>query len=383
MSERRIIWILLKKNIKFWICLALIIVIVMLAIIGPSLTPYKPSDIIIEEYIVDKDQVNQLRYEIASKYNVDALKDTMVDEFIRYSMYISRNEVNTTISRLEKQGYKVYGVYETADPEIVRIGYTIPDKSLIKIYMRSQPPSSKHPFGTDKLCNDVFSATVYGLRVSLSVGVIAAIVATLVGTLLGLLAGYLGGWVDSVVDGATNLLLAIPTVFIMLMIGLFYVMGSREGGPQTIMGQELRNILFLGVAIGLLSWHWTARAVRAQVSALKASDFVAISRLSGNSAIKIIGKEVLPNIASYILLVFVIQLANALGTVVTLEFLGIKAAEWSLFAKINQYLQMGELWGGGWWSLFIPGTIIVIMITSLYIIVLALEEIFNPRLRKA
>jgi peptide/nickel transport system permease protein len=116
--------------------------------------------------------------------------------------------------------------------------------------------------------------------------------------------------------------------------------------------------------------------------ALKISDYIIVSKLSGNSDLKIIIRDILPNIASYVLLVFVIQLANGLSTAVTLEFLGIKASDWSLFARVNQWLQMGVLWAGIWWAWLIPGIIIVALITSLYLIVLALDEVFNPRLRK-
>lgn len=291
MSERRVIWRLLKKNTKFWICISLISFVVLLAVIGPYLTHYKP------------------------------------------------NQVLPT---------------------------------------RSQPPSIKHPFGTDNLGFDVFSATVYGLRVSLSVGLVAAITATVIGVVLGLLAGYTGGVVDSLIDGGTNLLLTMPTVFILIIIGTFYITGKQVPGTM----KDFYNILLLGALIGALSWHWTARSVRSQVAALKVSDFIAVSKLSGNQTLKIIVKDIIPNIGSYVLLVFVIQLANALGTAVTLEFLGIKASEWSLFARIQQWLQMGALITGVWWAWLIPGVLVVILIASLYILVIALEEVFNPRLRK-
>ncbi|MEM4718334.1 MAG: ABC transporter permease [Desulfurococcaceae archaeon] len=284
-------WMLLRRNKRFWTCLSIVLLVVMLAIIGPYLTIYRPVD------------------------------------------------------------------------------YTSP---------RIPPLTPGHPFGTDNLGYDVFSSTVYGLRVSLSVGLIAASVATLTGTILGLVAGYKGGLVDSVIEGATNLLLSMPTVFVMIIIGSFYLQAE---GAQTSW-RELQNILFLGCVIGILLWHWTARAVRSQVAALKVSDYIATSRLCGNSDLKIIFKDILPNIASYILLVFVIQLANSLATAVTLEFLGIKASDWSLFARVNQWLQMGVLWAGVWWAWFIPGAIIVALISSLYLIVLSLDEVFNPRLRK-
>lgn len=284
-------WILIRQNKRFWTSLAVVIAVVLLAAIGPFLTPYRPIDVVTP---------------------------------------------------------------------------------------RLPPLSPGHPFGTDNLGYDVYSSTVYGLRVSLMVGLIAAIVATGIGTFLGLIAGYKGGLVDSVVDGAANLLLTLPTIFVMIIVGAFYLQTVAGKSPY----QELINILFLGSIIGVLSWHWTARAVRSQVLAIKVSEYVIVSKLSGNPDRRIIMRDILPNLASYILLVFVIQLANGLATAVTLEFLGIKASDWSLFARVNQWLQMGVLWAGVWWAWFIPGAIIVALIASLYLIVLSLDEVFNPRLRR-
>lgn len=290
---KSITWILLKRNLKFWACLTVIVSVVGLAFIGPHLTPYKPLD------------------------------------------------------------------------------YTVP---------KLPPLTPDHPFGTDNLGYDIFSATVYGLRVSLSVGVMAAIVATTIGTILGLLAGYKGGLADSIIDSVTILILTMPSAFILIILGTFYVQAEAGGRPGG--WGDVKNIVFLGSMIGLLMWHWTARAVRSQVAALKVSEYVAVSKLSGNSDLKIIVKEILPNLASYISLVFVIQLANGLLTAVTLEFLGIKASDWSLFARIMQWIQMGALTAHVWWAWTIPGAILVAFIASLYLIVLSLEEVFNPRLRR-
>ncbi len=229
------------------------------------------------------------------------------------------------------------------------------------------PPSFKHPFGTDYFGYDVFSEVVYGIRVSLSVGLIAALIATLIGVILGMIAGLRGGIVDAIIDTLINIFLSIPPILIMILLAVY--IGKR-------------GILEMGLIIGILSWQWTARAVRAQVSALRTSDFIASSYLSGNSYIKVLFKDVLPNIASYMFLSFVIQLSTAILTVVTLEFFGLGASEWSLGAII----QYSVLWGGiplglWWWFLF-PGIIIVALIASLYILVISLEEVFNPRLRR-
>ncbi|MEM3998633.1 MAG: ABC transporter permease [Ignisphaera sp.] len=374
-KERSIVWLLLKRNIGFWICLGIVLFVVLLAIVGPLFAKYGPQETVTIVRIVNASDANRVAEELRERYGLAPadISISMYSIIKQLSNTTNTTELNTLAEECKSQGMQVK-IYTQPIP---RIECYDPSKMMVVAYIRSKPPSLDFPFGVDKQGYDIFSSTVYGLRVSLSVGVIAAIVATIVGTVLGLLAGYMGGWVDALIDAITNLLIAIPTVFLMLMIGLFYVVGGSA------VGREVQNMVFLGLTVGLLSWQWVSRAVRAQVSALKASDFVSVSMLSGNSTIKIIFKDILPNIASYIFLVFVIQLANALGTVVTLEFLGIKAAEWSLFARINQYLMLGEHWSGNWWTLFIPGAIVVAMIASLYLMVLSLEEVFNPRLRKA
>ncbi|MCY0868554.1 MAG: ABC transporter permease [Desulfurococcus sp.] len=228
------------------------------------------------------------------------------------------------------------------------------------------PPTLNHPFGTDYFGYDVFAEVVYGIRVSLSVGVIAAIVATTIGVLLGMIAGLKGGWIDSLVEFATNTFLTIPSLLVILLITAY--MGRRE-------------ITDMGLLIGAFSWPWTARAVRSQVAALKASDYVSLSYLSGNSSFRVLYKDILPNIASYILLVFVIQFSGGILAVVTLEFLGMGAAEWSLGAILNLAVIWGAVTLDVWWWFF-PGIIIVLLMSSLYILVISLEEVFNPRLRR-
>lgn len=273
-------WRYLRRNRKFLLSVSIILVIIMLAVIGPSLTPYEPN--------------------------------------------------------------------KPAGP----IG---------------SPPSSKYIFGTDYFGYDVFAETVYGLRISLQAGLVGALVATLIGVLLGLIAGFRGGLVDSVIEIFTNIILAIPSLLIIILI-ITYV--------------KARGIFELGLLVGIFSWPWTARAVRSQVAALKASDYVKISRLSGNSDAKILFKDILPNIASYTLLVFVIQLSGSILAITTLEFFGLGASQWSL----GGILQLATLWGavplGMWWWFGFPGLILVALLASLYTLVASLEEVFNPALRR-
>lgn len=245
-------------------------------------------------------------------------------------------------------------------PLITKYGPRTPTGAL------ASPPSLEHPFGVDYFGYDVFAQTVYGIRISLIAGVIAAIIATIIGVSLGMIAGLKGGWVDSVIEIITQTFLAIPYILLVLLI--INYMGRR-------------GIAEMGLLIGLFAWPWTARAVRSQVAAISRYDYISLSRLSGNGFFKVIYKDILPNLASYTLLVFVLQLNSAILAVVTLEFLGLGATEWSLGAILNLAVIWGAISLDIWWWWLFPGIIIILLITSLFVLVVSLEEIFNPRLR--
>ncbi|ADI31914.1 ABC transporter permease [Staphylothermus hellenicus] len=231
----------------------------------------------------------------------------------------------------------------------------------------ASPPSLEHPFGVDYFGYDVFAQVVYGIRISLSAGVVAAIVATLIGAFLGIIAGFKGGWVDSSVEILTHIFLSIPYILLVLLI---------------INYMATRGIVILGLLVGLFSWPWLARAVRSQVAALSRYGYVYLSLLSGNSSLKVIFKDILPNLASYILLSFVLQLNSAILAVVTLEFLGLGAAEWSLGGIVNLAVMWGAVSLDIWWWWLFPGIIMIALISSLIILTVSLEEVFNPRLRR-
>jgi len=231
----------------------------------------------------------------------------------------------------------------------------------------SLPPSPRHPLGTNMFGYDVFSQTVYGLRSSILVGFLGGAIATLIGVLIGFVAGYKGGLVDEGLMVLTNILLVIPTLALLIVIAAYL---------------PYRGIVVESVIIGLTSWPWTARAVRAQTLALRQRDFVLVARMSGESPLAIILGEIAPNMLSYIFMVFILQFGGAILNAVGLDFIGLGPTRG---VSLGIILQQAVLWNaiqlGLWWWAIPPGLVIALLLTSLYMVNTGLDEVFNPRLR--
>ena len=166
------------------------------------------------------------------------------------------------------------------------VGPFINDRNpLFAVGGRFDPPSAKVWLGTDVIGNDVFLQLMHGVGTSLKIGLIAGIVATFLGVLIGTFSGYLGGWLDEALMGATNVIITIPTIVILILLSV---------------SLETRSLLSLGLVIGVTSWPWTARAVRAQTASLRTREHVDIAKLSGAKTLSIILWEILP----YMLAIF-------------------------------------------------------------------------------
>jgi peptide/nickel transport system permease protein len=230
------------------------------------------------------------------------------------------------------------------------------------------PPSREHWLGTDHLGIDMWSLLVYGLRSSLYVGLLAGVVATLVGTLIGVYGGYKGGLLDDVLTVATNLFLVIPTLIVLILLS-----SSLEEG---------RSLTLIALLIGLTTWTWSARAVRAQSSSLRHRDHVALARINGYGTFHIVTLHILPYLASYIFMVFILQTASGILTEASISMLGLGPYDSvSLGTILNEAIRNEALGDGAWWA-FLPATVLVTVIAfSLYIVNTAMESVFNPRLR--
>jgi peptide/nickel transport system permease protein len=238
-----------------------------------------------------------------------------------------------------------------------------------RVGLAYMPPSREHWLGTDHLGLDMLSLLIMGLRASLFVGLLAGSVATLLGTLIGVYGGYKGGWLDDVFTVATNLFLVIPTLIVLILLS-----GSLDEG---------RSLTLIALIIGCTTWTWSARAVRAQSSSLRARDHVALARINGYGTLPIVILHILPYLLSYIFMVFILQTASGILTEASISMLGLGPYDSiSLGTILNEAIKNEALGDGAWWA-FVPATVLVTVIAfSLYIINTSMESVFNPRLRK-
>lgn len=230
------------------------------------------------------------------------------------------------------------------------------------------PPSADAWLGTDNLGHDVFVNLMYGTQTSLYIGLLAGAVATLIGTLIGLVAGYRGGVLEEVLMAFTNIMLAIPAIVVLILLSV---------------ALSSRSTVTLAVVIGVTSWTWTARAVRAQTSSVRAREHLDVARLSGAGTPSILGLDILPFLLSYIWMAFVLQVAGAILAEAALAMLGLGPSGElvSLGNMLHWSLANEALRTGAWWA-FIPPTVFLTLITfTLFMMQSSLDEVFNPRLR--
>jgi peptide/nickel transport system permease protein len=208
-------------------------------------------------------------------------------------------------------------------------------------------PSGTAWLGTDNFGRDVFTQLMYGTQTSLIIGLLAGLVATLIGVFIGTIAGYVGGWLEEALMAITNVVITIPSIVILILLSIAI---------------NNRSIFTMGIIIGITSWPWTARAVRAQASSLRTRDHVEIARLSGAGTLSLIFWEILPFMLSYVVMAFVLQLSSGILTEATLSMLGLGP---SGSVSLGIMLQWALLWEsvrtGAWWA-FIPPTLFLTLI---------------------
>ncbi len=248
----------------------------------------------------------------------------------------------------------IYPLFNRNDPlEMIALAY--------------QPPDSKLLLGSDNFGRDLFLELIYGIRTSLQVGLIAGVFATAIGLVIGLASGYIGGMIDNLLTAITNIFIVIPSFVILILISVSI---------------DSRSSFVTAVIIGITSWPWTARAVRAQTSSLRNRDHVNIAKISGYSTPRIIISEILPYIASYVVMAFVLQTASGILSEASISMLGLGPYNTiSLGIIMNWALVFEAPVAGAWWA-FIPAAISIAIITfSLYMMNTGMDEIFNPKIR--
>jgi peptide/nickel transport system permease protein len=247
--------------------------------------------------------------------------------------------------------------------------YPLIDKKspLEMVALAYQPPSHDHILGSDNFGRDLFLELVYGIRTSMKVGLIAGLCATVIGLVIGLLAGYIGGLTDNLLTAITNIFIVIPSFIILILISVSI---------------NSRSSLITALVIGITSWPWTARAVRAQTTSLRNRDHVNIAKISGLSTARIIISEILPYIASYVVMAFVLQMASGILSEAAISMLGLGPFNTiSLGIIMNWALTFEAPVSGAWWAFIPPAFAIAVITFSLYLMNTGMDEIFNPKIR--
>ncbi len=227
------------------------------------------------------------------------------------------------------------------------------------------------PLGTDNFGRDVLKELVSACGTSIMIGLIAGAVATLIGLTFGLLAGYLGGIYDDIIMFITNVFTVIPGFILLILISYS-------------IGQEQRGASVVALVIGLTSWTWTARSVRSQVISLRNRDHVNLSKLSGHSLFRIILIDILPYIASYVVMAFILQVSSGILSEAQLSLLGLgpKTTEVpTLGLMMNWAMLYSAHTNGTWWAYFPVIVTITLISFSLNLMNTGLDQVFNPTLR--
>ncbi|MBC7476810.1 MAG: ABC transporter permease, partial [Pseudorhodobacter sp.] len=232
-------------------------------------------------------------------------------------------------------------------------------------------PSLKYILGTDFFGRDLYAAMVVGMWQTAAIGLVAGGLGTLIGVVLGFVSAYFGGWIDTVIKTVCQILTPIPVLLIQVVVA-----GSLDKRDVTIM--------VMALIIVALGWMGTTLVVRAQVLTMKERQFVAVAKLSGVGSMGIIFKEIMPNLLPFIAAAFVVQVFQAVFASFYLAVLGLGPLREPLLGNIIWSAQgQGAFFNGWWWWPIEPAVAMVLILGSLAMINMGLDELANPRVRRS
>lgn len=229
------------------------------------------------------------------------------------------------------------------------------------------PPNERFILGTNDVGQDIFSEFIYGSRVSLYVGLTAPLISSAVGTVLGLLSGYLGGFVDELVVGAVDVMLALPSLPLIIILAAY-------------LGPSLNNII---TVLAVFGWPGFTRIVRSQVLSLRERPYVEAARAAGAGSLRIMFRHILPHVVPLVIAHVILSATSAILTEAGLSFLGLGDPTVKSWGQILRRAQVGHaLHQGLWLWVFVPGLAIALLGAGFTLLGIAIEERVNPRLRR-
>lgn len=243
---------------------------------------------------------------------------------------------------------------------------------------RLQSPSAEHPFGTDTIGRDILARTIYGGQISLLIGLTAVVIELIVGILIGSIAGYFGGIIDSLLMRFTEAMLNIPQIFLLIVMAKYF---SGQIPNITLLGRTFSgSVVVIILIIGLTSWPYLARIVRAQFLSLKEREFITAARATGTPTYQIIFKHILPNSVAPIVVAATLGVANAITLEAYISFLGLgvrpPTATWgNMLEGAYNYIETA------YWMWLFPGLLIVMIVLSINFLGDGLRDALDPRSR--
>lgn len=255
--------------------------------------------------------------------------------------------------------------------------YSERDSNQVNVTQRLQPPSAANYFGTDSTGRDVFARIIYGGQISLVIGILSVLLALVLGVTVGGSAGYLGGWVDIILMRFTEAALSIPSLFLLIILGKLF--GSEIPTLKLFDRTFSGSVIVVILVIGLTSWMYLARIVRANILSLREMDYIAASRALGASNIRILVGHLIPNTMMAIIVTATLGLAQAIISEAYVSFLGLgvqpPTASWgNLMDQSISLIQRGV-----WWMWLFPSLFIVMTILFTNFVGDGLRDAFDPR----
>jgi len=233
-----------------------------------------------------------------------------------------------------------------------------------------RPPSWSYPLGTDRQGRDLLAVMVAGTPLTLRIGFVAGLIGVGLGTVLGFTAGYYRGAVDAVIRGVVDVGLTVPGLLVLIIIAV----SIKEG----------LTVDQMAIVVASLAWLSPARTIRAQVLTLRERGYVEVARLSGVSGPAIIATELLPNLLPYLAATLVNAVSNAILASVGLEVLGLGPIDAPTLGMTLYWVNFNAaLINGWWWWWAAPIVVILVVFLGLFFLTVGLDEIANPRLRRA